>query len=81
MSSKEIFKLAEENGFKETTLAKARKELSVKCFPEFDDDGNKCWHWRLPKPEGSEKKQLSLSEMMANLNKMKQSIRLPKISP
>jgi len=73
-------KLAQEEGFKETTLAKARKELGVKCFPEFDDDGNKCWHWRLPKKEGEKPKIPGLAEAqargLAQLKKMKESMGL-----
>jgi len=80
MSSNEIFKLAEQEGFKERTLATARKELGIKCFPEFDEEGNKSWHWKLPEPDGGEKKQLSMSEMMAKLNKMKKDMKLPKLT-
>jgi len=72
MSSNEIFKLAEEEGFKKHTLENARKELGVKCFPDFDEEGNKFWCWRLPKPDGDKKKLPSLSEALANLEKMRQ---------
>ena len=77
MSSNEIFKLAEENGFKEMTLQRARKELGVKCFPDFDEEGNKFWFWRLPKPDGDKQKLSSVSEVLANMPKMP---KLPKVS-
>jgi hypothetical protein len=48
MSSKEIYAEAKIEGFKERTLANARKELGVKCYSEKDDEGNKRWFWKLP---------------------------------
>jgi hypothetical protein len=71
--SNEIFKLAEENGFKERTLQSARKELGVKCFPDFDEEGNKFWCWRLPKDDDSKKK----TSIFDNMPKMP---KLPKVS-
>jgi hypothetical protein len=47
------------------------------CFPDFDEEGNKSWHWRLPKKDGDKPKLPSLSESLANLQKMKQRIKLP----
>jgi hypothetical protein len=80
MPSKEIFKLAEENMFNERMLARARKELGIKCFPDFDEEGNKSWYWRLPGPDGDKPKLPTLSEMYARLNKMKKNMTLSKIS-
>jgi RecA-family ATPase len=80
MSSNEILKLAEEQGINEHTLKKAREKIGIKCFPAFDDDGNKSWHWRLPKAEGEQLRLPTLSETLANLQKMKQSMKMPKLS-
>jgi len=79
MSSNEILKLAEEQGINEHTLKKAREKIGIKCFPAFDDDGNKSWHWRLPKAEGEQLRLPTLSETLANLQKMKQSMKMPKL--
>jgi hypothetical protein len=80
MSSNEIFKLAEQEGFKKDTLAKARNELGVKCYPDFDEEGNKLWYWKLPNADGGERKQLSFSELNAKLMKMKKDMKLPKLT-
>jgi 5S rRNA maturation endonuclease (ribonuclease M5) len=77
MPSNEIFKLAEEERFNERMLARARKELGIKCFPEFDEEGNKSWHWRLPKVEGEQLKLPNLADTLAKLQKMKQSMKMP----
>jgi hypothetical protein len=81
MPSNEIMKLAEEEGFNEKTLQRARKELGVKCFPEFDEDGNKSWHWRLPKKDGEQVKLPNLVEMQKRANetlkRMRQNVKLP----
>jgi hypothetical protein len=77
MPSNEIFKLAEEERFNERMLARARKELGIKCCPEFDEEGNKSWHWRLPKAEGEQLKLPNLSDTLAKLQKMKQSMKMP----
>jgi putative DNA primase/helicase len=83
MSSNEIFKLAEAEGFNERTLARARKELGIKCFPGHDSDGNKCWHWQLPKPEGEQLKIPGLAEAQARANetlkRMRQNMKMPKL--
>ena len=71
--SNEIFKLAEEQGFKEMTLQRARKEIGVKCFPEFDEEGNKSWHWRLPKDDDNKKK----TSIFDNMPKMPKLPKLP----
>jgi 5S rRNA maturation endonuclease (ribonuclease M5) len=79
--SNEIFKLAEEQKFKDCTLQRARKELGIKCFPEFDEDGNKSWHWKLPKKDGEQFKLPNLAEAQARANetlkRMRQSMKLP----
>ncbi len=80
MPSNEMYRLAQEQGFKRTTIERARKELGIKCYIEYNDDGERLWYWKLPAADGCERKQLSLSEMLANLQKMKQSIKLPKLS-
>jgi archaellum biogenesis ATPase FlaH len=77
MSSNEIFKLAEEEGFKEDTLKRARKVLSVKCYPDFDEEGNKLWFWKLPKKAGEQRRLPTLSETLAKLQKMKQNMKMP----
>ena len=69
-SSNEIFRLAGEQGFKETTLKRARNELGVRCFPEFDEEGNKFWYWRLPKADEDKKKLSTASEILARMPKM-----------
>jgi hypothetical protein len=76
MPSNEIVKLANAEGINERMLTRVRKELQVKCFPVFDDDGNKSWHWKLPKADGDKKKPPTFSEMLANLNKMKKDMKL-----
>jgi putative DNA primase/helicase len=80
MSSNEIMKLAEEEGFKKDTLAKARKELCVKCYPDFDEDGNKLWFWKLPRQEGEQPKLFNLKEAQAraqeSLRRMSQRMNL-----
>ena len=53
--SKEILKLAEEQCFKDCTLRRARKDLGVRCFPDFDEQGNKFWYWKLPVAEENAK--------------------------
>ena len=70
MSSNEIFKLAQENGINKHTLEKARKEVEVKCFPTFDEDGNKCWHWRLPDDKSKTTKIPGLQKLLDNLPKI-----------
>ena len=47
MPSSEIFKLAKENGISENRLRGAKEELKVKCFLQYDEDGNRAWHWQL----------------------------------
>jgi hypothetical protein len=65
-----MFNLAKEQGFNEKTLQRARKEIGVKCFQIFDDDGNNSWHWRLPR-ENKEKNELpALTEILKNMPKM-----------
>jgi hypothetical protein len=54
-SSNEIFKLAESQFFTNRTLQRARKEIGVKCFPDFDHFGNKLWYWKLSFSEKIEK--------------------------
>ena len=85
MSSNEIFKLAQQEGFKERTLATARKELGIKCFPEFDDDGNKSWHWKLPSKDGEQLKLPNLAEMQKRANetlrRMRQNLKMPTREP
>jgi hypothetical protein len=76
MPSKEILEMAKEEGFKETTLAKARKELGVKCFPDFDEEGSRFWSWKLPKTNENEKKLPSLEETLKKLQKMKEKTKL-----
>jgi hypothetical protein len=80
MPSNEIIKLAEIEGIKERMLTVVRKELGIKCFPEFDEEGNKSWHWRLPKADGDKKKLPTLSETLANLEKMRQRTNLPTVA-
>ncbi len=63
--SNEMLKLAKEQGFKERTLQGARKELGIKCFPTFDEDGNKYWAWRLPKQDGKQKIIPGLEKILA----------------
>jgi hypothetical protein len=81
MSSNEIMKLAEQEGFKKHTLENARKELSIKCFPDFDEEGNKFWSWRLPQKEGEQFKLPNLAEMQKRANetlkRMGQNAKLP----
>ena len=82
--SNEINRLAKEQGFKEHTLQRARNEIGVKYFQAFDKDGHNAWHWILPKPEGEQLKIPGLAEAQAKaseaLRKMKQNIKLPKLS-
>jgi hypothetical protein len=70
MPSKEIFKLAGKEGFNERTLARARKEIVVRCFLDFDEEGNRFWCWRLPKENDNEKKIPGLSGLLSNLPKI-----------
>ena len=63
-----------------TELAKAFNQISVKpvicgglgvkCFPDFDEDSNKCWYWRLPKKEGEQPKIPGLEAIQARANEM-----------
>ena len=76
MPSKEIFDLAKQENFNDKTLQRARKELCIKCYIEYNDDGERLWYWRLPKAEGEQLKLPTLSEMHARLQKMK----LPRLS-
>jgi RecA-family ATPase len=50
MPAKEITKMAAAEGFREHTLRKAREEIEIKCFPEYDEQGNKFWCWKLREP-------------------------------
>jgi putative DNA primase/helicase len=50
MPSKEITKMAAAEGFTEKTLRNAREEMEIKCFPEYDEQGNKFWCWKLSEP-------------------------------
>ena len=52
MPSSEIFKLAKENGISEITLRRAKEELDIKCFLQYDEDGNRTWHWQLVRENG-----------------------------
>jgi hypothetical protein len=76
MPSNEMFKLAEEQNIKEITLNRAKKELGVKCFPVFDDDGNRSCHWKFPKPDSGQLKLPSLSDTLAQLQKMKERMKM-----
>jgi putative DNA primase/helicase len=46
--SKKIFSLAEEHGFSNWTMQRARKELGIYCFFKKDPNGKKYWSWKLP---------------------------------
>jgi hypothetical protein len=48
LPSRKIFRLAELQFFKNGTLQRARKEIGIICFPDFDEEGNKLWLWKLP---------------------------------
>jgi putative DNA primase/helicase len=48
LPSRKILRLAELQFFKNGTLQRARKEIGVVCFPDFDEEGNKLWLWKLP---------------------------------
>ncbi|MGA2678702.1 MAG: AAA family ATPase [Sedimentisphaerales bacterium] len=50
MPAKEIAKMAAAEGFTEKTLRNAREEIEIKCFPEYDEQGNKFWCWKLNEP-------------------------------
>jgi hypothetical protein len=76
MPSKEIFRLAKEEGFNERMLARARKELGIKCYPDFDEEGNKLWFWKLPKKDGERLKLPTFSEELAKLEKFKEKMKL-----
>jgi hypothetical protein len=47
----EIYKLAEEQNFSIRTIKKVKKDIGVKSFLEYDQDGDKLWCWRLPKDD------------------------------
>ena len=82
MSSNEILKLAQEEGFTEATIRRAKKESGVKSYIEFDDDGEKCWFCRLPKSDNEQLKLPTLAEVQARANatlkRMRQNMNLPK---
>jgi hypothetical protein len=65
MPSNEIFEQTKKEGFNDRTLQRARKELGIKCFQEFDEEGNNSWHWRLPKQENKQLKMPNLNELEA----------------
>jgi hypothetical protein len=54
LPSRKISRLAELQFFKDKTLQRARKELGIVCFPDFDEQGNKLWLWKLPVSPKSE---------------------------
>jgi hypothetical protein len=45
--SAEIFQLAEKEGITVVTLKRAKKELPIVSYQEYDDDGNHIWYMRL----------------------------------
>jgi len=47
MRAREVFAQAEDEGFKERTLKTAKKELGVKSYQRYDDEGNRIWYWSL----------------------------------
>jgi putative DNA primase/helicase len=65
MPAKEITKMAAAEGFREHTLRKAREETGIKCFPEYDEQGNKYWCWKLSEPM----KIPGMAEMLRNARK------------
>jgi len=65
MPAKEIAKMAAAEGFREHTLRKAREEIEIKCFPEYDEQGNKFWCWKLSEPM----KIPGMAEMLRNARK------------
>jgi putative DNA primase/helicase len=65
ISSNEINKLAQQEGFSEKTLRKAREELGIKFHSDFDEEGKKFWSWRLPNKEGGQLKLPNLAEAQA----------------
>jgi hypothetical protein len=80
MPSKEIMKLAEENGFKKHTLENARKEFGVKCYPDFDEEGNKLWFWKLPTKEGGQSKIPGLAKELEKANAMLKKFKMTNFS-
>jgi len=58
-------------------LKQVKKEIGVKSFLEYDDNGNSSWHWRLHK-DGDENK--SLFDMkIPKFPKLPSMPKLPKI--
>ncbi len=78
--SNEIFKLAVEEHINEHTLKKAREKAGIKCFPEFDEEGNKCWHWKLPKKDGEQLKLPNLAEAQKRANESLRRMRMQMLS-
>jgi putative DNA primase/helicase len=72
--SKEIAKMAAAEGFTEKTLRNAREEIEIRCFPEYDEQGNKFWCWKLSEPM----KIPGMAEMLRKARKQVENMQKPK---
>jgi hypothetical protein len=63
-------------------MKRAKKEIGVKSYIEFDGNGEKCWFCRLPNPEGEQSKLPNFAEMQKRANetlrRMRQNMNPPK---
>ena len=65
--SKQIEQLAKEAGISEITLKRAKKELGVKSYIEFDEQGERYWVCQL---SGENKKPKTMKELIAQKDEM-----------
>ena len=72
--SKEIAKMAAAESFTEKTLRNAREEIEIKCFPDYDEQGNKFWCWKLNEPM----KIPGMAEMNRKARRMLENMQKPK---
>jgi hypothetical protein len=54
ISAKEIFEMAEQQGYKERTINRAKKEMGIISYQKYNEEDKRTWYWRINK-DGDEK--------------------------